>query len=983
MIRASCCHATPAGPRLRGRSGGRTTALFIIAWLICCPCRADILKFDMGPKDSPVWPAFTRVGKDTVYSKETGFGLRTAEGVDDVVRKDGRKLKPDDLCGDMILGATPIKTPYPKKEKLLRAGGEIEFLLDLPNGAYHVRCIMGDSGGQYDSGLPFADFYVKAEGEQKLLTKVGETVRFGRSGAGKEFFYKRVNDVFSPGDDLWEKYVGRVFAPCEFTVDVKDGQLNLVVGNRPLNGLIVYPSAERAQAKRFLAELEQERRKAWAYTEHRRRYDRDMPKITTEDRVRGYAVFTPSCLAPTPYYYVPKQSEMTETVHCFAAKGEFEPVTFAILPQRSLKNCRARVSDFKSERGHTISRNNVDVRIVKHLERPFTRYVARVDGGYYVEPLLLMKWPTVDIEKGVVRQFWLTIHVPDDAKSGRYVGTITIEPEDAHPEIVTVKLLVLPFKLRELTDKLQAIYWYHTGLRLYGDKTIADLRDHGFNVIHTPPAARVKLKDGELDFNFTEVEDALKQFKDCGYPMRLVVSQSESCQVESLTGERSRAPGAHRFRPKYSERHKELTRKVVRRVVEEYRKRGWPELIMYCDGEVEPEAVENAIQHIDLVEEGGGQSSVNFLSWEGFVQAAGHLSVLQFSANAGWPMDEMKEVARKAGRNRLFIYGLGYNRLERGFYFWKTGCQAATIEGYINVYGDPYNEFDGGYITWGYVWPSPDGPVPTTEWEWQREGVDDCRYLSHLTHLIKQAKASGKPGAAAAAAQAEAEIEAMMATIHPEINHYRTGVRAKHLYNWDIRQYDILRWRTAVQILKLRKVHGIEDDPVLARDMLRIKIPQLAGAARRDEGAETDLAALETPDGWQTTGIELLSDSRVRKNATASLALKVKVDYSDRKIWPRMAKALGAMAPLKRYTAIEFWALARTKKKSRAARWRLGLTDDEGKTRYLALRGLKESEWAKVTVPLEPLLVDAKGFSMGKPTQLRLVTYEGHYDDGD
>ncbi|MBN2566110.1 MAG: hypothetical protein JXB46_10410, partial [Candidatus Eisenbacteria bacterium] len=495
----------------------RASAALLTVLLLCAMGRADVRKFDMGPKGSPVWPGFTRVGRDTVYSKETGLGLRSADGVADVARRDGAKLKPDDLCGDMILGATEIKTAYPKREKLLQTGGELEFCLDLTNGTYGVYCLLGDSGGTYDSGLPFADFYVKAEGEQNLLVKVGEKVAFGRSGAGERFLYARANDVFSPSDDLWEKYVNRAFEPREFTVDVADGQLNLVVGNRPLNALIVYPIPEKRKAERLIADLTEARRKAWPYTEHRWTYDREAPRPTAEDDARGYMVFTPSTLEPTPYYHVPKASEMRDSVGCFATKGEFEPVTFAILPTRSLGKCRVRVSDLKSERGETFAKENVDVRIVRHLERPFTRYVSTVEDGYYVEPLLLMNWPDVRIEKGVVRQFWLTIHVPDDAGSGRYKGTITFEPEGGQPAVVTLKLLVLPFRLSELTDRFQAIYWYHYGLRLYGEKAISDLRDHGMNVIHTPPPTRVALKEDELTFDFSDLEKGLDQFRAAGF----------------------------------------------------------------------------------------------------------------------------------------------------------------------------------------------------------------------------------------------------------------------------------------------------------------------------------------------------------------------------------------------------------------------------------------------------------------------------------
>lgn len=954
------------------------------ALLLSWTCRADVYKFDMGPEDSPVWPGFVRVGKDTLYSEKTGFGLRSADGVEEVARRDGAGLRPDDLCGDMILGAKERKTSYPKSEKTLTPGGEIAFCLDLPKGTYGVYYILGDSGGMYDDGLPFDDFYVTAEGERKLFVEVGEKLPIGARGVAKKIYYLRMNELFRPGEDLWEKYVNRAFEPREFTVEVNDGRLDLVVGNRPLDALIVYPLSQKAEAEKLIEDLTKARRKAWEYREYRVEYDREAPVPTMEEQAQGFIVFTPSYLESVPYYYVPRPAERKRVVCAFTTKGEFEPVTFAVLPLQPLGKCRARVSDLEGENGQKIAKENIDVRIVRHLERPFTEDVSRVEKGYYVEPLLLMAWPAVEIERGVVRQFWLTIKTPEDVRSGRYRGRITFETETGRTAIVEVRLLVLPFGLKELTDRFQAVYWYHDGLTLFPEKTIADLRDHGINVIHTPPATQVKLTDGKLSFDFSALEKAMARYRECGYPMRLVVSQSESCQVEALTGERSRIPGAHTFRPRYSERHKELTRQVVRGVVEEYKRRSWPELVFYCDGEVEPEAVDNAIQQMDLVEEGGGKASVNFLSWPGFVKALSHMSVPQFSPSVGWSMAEMADLARKAGKTRTWIYGLGYNRLERGFYFWKTGCEATAIEGYIHVYGDPYNEFDGGYLTWGEVWPSPDGPVPTTAWEWQREGIDDCKYLSHLTHLIAQARRSDRPDAKAAADEGQAEIEAMMATIHPEISHYRTGMRAKCLYNWDVRLYDSYRWRVAVQVLKLRRALGIEDDRPLARDLLRVKVAELRPPAPVAEEPATALPELQFPKGWQSAGVEVSSGDRRADGGGASLALRVKVNHRDRDAWPRVWKTLDAPTDLSRYSVLDFWARAQTQKKSRRIAWRLGLRNGEKRMcRYCPLPCLEEGKWTKVALPLEPLLVDGKGFSLGTPTDIRLVMYTRDYEDGD
>jgi len=85
----------------------------------------------------------------------------------------------------------------------------------------------------------------------------------------------------------------------------------------------------------------------------------------------------------------PLAHERIEALVAFAAPGEFEPVTFALYPVRSLRNLKVRVMSLTSSSGEIPARC-VDVRLATFAVQP--RYLA--EG----------MWPSEEFEG---RRWWL------------------------------------------------------------------------------------------------------------------------------------------------------------------------------------------------------------------------------------------------------------------------------------------------------------------------------------------------------------------------------------------------------------------------------------------------------------------------------------------------------------------------------------------------------------------------------------------------
>lgn len=120
--------------------------LLLCLGLAGLPAAADV-RFDFGP--GPVAPGCTAVGADTVYSTAQGFGFEPGAAIEAIDRGG------DPLAGDFCTGARPFF-----------------FSVDLPEGDYRVRLVLGDPAGESHT-------VVKAESRRLVLepvtTKPGES----------------------------------------------------------------------------------------------------------------------------------------------------------------------------------------------------------------------------------------------------------------------------------------------------------------------------------------------------------------------------------------------------------------------------------------------------------------------------------------------------------------------------------------------------------------------------------------------------------------------------------------------------------------------------------------------------------------------------------------------------------------------------------------------------------------------------------------
>ncbi|MDP7637382.1 MAG: hypothetical protein QF577_07525, partial [Phycisphaerae bacterium] len=190
----------------------------------------------------------------------------------------------------------------------------------------------------------------------------------------------------------------------------------------------------------------------------------------------------------------PQEKQVTDTVRVFASPGEYEPATFSIRSAVELKNIRVELAgDLKSSQGSTIRRTAVEIRLVD----PFEEWTKKKFECF------LLKKNTVGIAANTTRRFWVTVHVPDDAKPGVYRSKILIGRTAAKAgtnpgplkilKTLAYEVEVLPIRLLTAQETGMAFFMYYNTAYFagrpdgakkfitdaYQRRVFEDMREHG------------------------------------------------------------------------------------------------------------------------------------------------------------------------------------------------------------------------------------------------------------------------------------------------------------------------------------------------------------------------------------------------------------------------------------------------------------------------------------------------------------------------
>jgi len=483
------------------------------------------------------------------------------------------------------------------------------------------------------------------------------------------------------------------------------------------------------------------------------------PAASAEDRARGFIVFNRNYLDLMPPSYRPSEAEIRKPFAIAAARGEYEPVSVGVFALEDIDALRVEAPDFRSAAGVRI--DDVDVRVVRYLvKRSHYSLHDRV-----LVPTYLERANALRVAKGQVGQFWLTVHVPTDAAPGEYRGTFRIARANGRGEArVPVALRVHPFALDEprgmafgMYDALQVT---HPG-RDYMLAKYRDMRAHGMTTVGFCGnlGATLRVRDGRVEVRFEGkpgLETALDAYVRAGFPEPVVWLMGSD--VRRFCVKRGPVEGSE-FAAAY--------KAIIRAVLAEAKRCGWPEIIFQPEDEVFAHKTRFALgfRELKLLKEVPGvrtemdgtnvRPEVSDQTYP-FTDVLVHCYGPLLYGKGVYPRSEWLRIVGKYHNDdkRIWFYNVdttGYHvetmRFAAGLYMLWSNADGLLSWAYS--WGDekPYDDYSGPHGDTIFFYP-PRGDRkggPALGWEGLREGIDDFRYARTLANRIATAERGDDP----------------------------------------------------------------------------------------------------------------------------------------------------------------------------------------------------------------------------------------------
>ncbi len=767
--------------------------LILAAPLACHIGAARAVLLDFGLPDSPVAEGFSAVTPETRWTDGQEWGW---------FGPDGRGVP---VAVDAPVDAEP--TFNPRNNRWTRPGaytnalsqdhvesaGPATFRVTVPAGQYRAWLIVGASGpGERGSNRNRVwDVHVACGAARVSATFAG-------------MFETRILTMHVVSDGV-----------LDFALTTRNRWL--------LNALVVVPQAEWDSARRdVLAPYEQDITllpdavlEKWQHRPHVD--DTPMPAFTDVEDKRGLVTYHRHYLSGIWPNTVPLRREIDREVRVFATPGEYEPLTFTMLPLRDLADVRVAFSALESAGGARILPRNIDVRTVRYMwVKP--NYTA--DGVYYRAPDVLMPHNApLALTRGENLRVWATVRIDPKTPDGVYVGRATVASAGETVHEVRVRVRVVPIVLEKDPTVTYALYYRHPydnaarapdafsrqWYRRRAELEHRDLVAHGMNGITLnlwSPAP----KDGKWQFNFDTLAEKIDLLRDHGMRRPLPVSIPTFATYREYI---DTPVGSHLRGVKVPPQpfFASIT-DMVAGIETERKIRQWPEFLYYPVDEPSTGAdsvafmteVLKAIKRVPGVRTYVTADPMH----EQFDPMRPYVDV--------WccqPFNPDNETVVAAMRERpgleYWCYPNHVNgendhtpvtgaRMTYGFGLWRSGFRTLIPWIYSASRGNPWNYLDSDTMDFFNRTADDGAPIPVAMYEAYREGIDDGRYITTLNHWIQRAEAVGRDDLAR---KAEADLAYVWDAIDVQTKYKFDGM-------WDPEAFDVYRWILAQRILQLQ-----------------------------------------------------------------------------------------------------------------------------------------------------------------------------------
>jgi hypothetical protein len=643
------------------------------------------------------------------------------------------------------------------------------------------------------------------------------------------------------------------------------------------------------------------------------------PELSESERRRGYLLFHRPITEPVHPNSHPLPYERLESLVAFATPGEFEPVTLSLYPIRELKNLSVRCSDLTSG-SDRIEASEIDVRLLTYWNIGYPRYASRETWRRL--PELLERVTAHSSPKQECQRWWLTIHVPDNAKAGLYRGTVTLKDDGfGQPVRIPLTLRVLGFQLRRDPRKHLSAYYYPRNRTMFEGRDDAfvdqataneyqSMVDHGLDML---PTMYLQL-DRETESLVIQESGEIDRMLAAGLQGPLPVlggNAIERIYIDATPGGKRESHWQITRSPP-PEFYKRVTR-LFRRLKQECAGRGWPELICCPLDEVAASSNEFGSKVYQAVKAAGvrtyatkSPNAPDAVVYQPFVDvwcsqpyARPYDKVIADKQHRYWSYPNHNAGERK--NRRVMCKG---GRMTYGFGFWRSGYTTLIPWHWAwTMRPDPMDYLRTRQSGCGQRIDQSGEVIPSVYWECFREGHDDARYLYTLQQAAWERAGSSVPECRRLVGYAQGKLQQIWDAI---------DVQERYLddHLWPSSEFNARRWQMALLTQRLLQYPAVQQGLAPSVYVQRTAPREVANRSIIQQ-AEVDgkLESLDLGDGfsqWKAetpeSSIRVVAGSDNEANSqtqqSATLRWNVDVDHdsggtSDGKYnvgWPRVRR---------------------------------------------------------------------------------------------
>lgn len=484
-----------------------------------------------------------------------------------------------------------------------------------------------------------------------------------------------------------------------------------------------------------------------------------LPQLSDFWKERKYVIFTRPYIQHCYLNDTPEADEILDVfkgIKIFAAPGEYEPLTFSVHALDDIKEYRAQITDLTGGDNKTIAVENIKAGIVRNLNKRLL-YSAKYCTDYLFLPTFIETLDKVDIEKNTNRQFWFTLHVPENASPGIYTGMIEFEPvygpEGGIPTTIPVSIEILPFKL-EKTEGYSFAFWHPLRGRHYTMEAVAsdfqEMHKHGMTTIFgcIPGIAWNETfeKDKKIEFSLSKASrflQLIEAYKAAGFTEKIL------CTVDKAREWANRKVKVQ-FSPEWNVEYI----KYMKAFSAMMKKNNYPEFIFQPMDEVAwhtEDAREIFLKSVKLLKEAGAETEIDG-PFDKFMSETSLQDCDVLNINGGLTtLEKIKEL--KAKGKTLWAYNNDVEgirpevmRYSCGYWLWLSGARGIGNWAYNCKSGtDIYDDLTGTSSNFVYFYPKTktENGGPALSFEAFREGIDDLRYLLTWAKAVKKLRVSG------------------------------------------------------------------------------------------------------------------------------------------------------------------------------------------------------------------------------------------------